>query len=966
MELCLNENWEVGTNRSYDRVVQVPGLAGDPKKVNEATLWYKKEINLPEGEWSHATLILNGARFCPAVYINGEKVSESPGGMTVTTHPLDSKDVIPGNRIVLEIALKSLKDVDPQDASKIPSASLWRSNISSCLWDSVMLRLHGSSCITRLIPFPDLKNDRISVYWEIENLSFSNKLLHIDIQVLYQDGTILIYTQAEDINYKGKACIHLNKGCELWSSENPSCYRLKAILRNKDRELDSHEITLGIKEFRTEGRKFVLNDKPVTWRGGTVVWHRWLRDPEARELAFNTEWFEKNIILRLKDHGANGIRFHLGTPPEAFLDLCDKHGMMVQVEWSFFHGIKASKESIIQQWRNWLDLCMRHPSVCIVQGWNETEGEEVKKGFSALDALTLEYPPLVIAHRDTLHIHRYWWSLSENLGLYYDSASQFDKPAMIDEFGGNYLDGEGNPGGYPKLRESFLRFLGRDHTKELRLQLHCESTTQIAEYWRRIRIAGFSPFCILGSPEDGNHHFLGKLEEANPKEVWTGLTAAYSPRSCSLEVWDRNYGPGEKVTLPLYFFNDTDDVASLIATVNIVLEKNHSSILTEKKVRCKVSAHSTEKREVTLQLPVTEGEWRFQAILNNPLKTVLYPVISSWRFRTMKIKIPVILQGIKIAVPEWEKELVDFLKEINLSVCEAEHSEARILVTSAAKWVKLSRNSHVKYLLKKAIRRGCSVVILDIGHMDLGQEYPMMNDDLNPLQGSKSVEYPEILEIDLFYGIKILFRELAESESCIHPSESDNSLWENLDKQATWLWNGLRGGLIVPARDMEVTGLGSSAFISLWASRGADVASIKGNSYFAYELAGFYAFSKEKDGENELRAKVKLLVEDAPALQLAIDADAPIKVFDLVNLYKQSTKGQVESLIPLASCGKNLTRTAVTQINFGKGKGKLIISQVITNGRLVRGYGRKGLYGICPDPAAAQFVLNMLKKCAAE
>ncbi len=966
MKLCLDGSWEAGTNRSYDRVVQVPGLASDPGRINQATLWYKKEINLPPGKWSHATLILNGARFCPSIYIEGEKVSESSGGMTVTTHLLGSKDVVPGNRIILEIALKSLKDVDPQDASKIPSASLWRSNISSCLWDNVILRLHRSSRITRLIPFPDLKKNRISVYWEIENLLPANESLDINIQVINQDGTALAYTEVEDIDGKGKAYVYLDKTYKLWSPENPSCYRLKAVLRNKDEELDSCEMTLGLKEFRTEGRNFVLNDKPVSWRGGTVVWHRWLRDSEARELAFNAEWFKKNIILRLKDHGANAIRFHLGTPPEAFLNFCDKHGMMVQIEWSFFHGIKASKKSIIQQWRNWLNLCMKHPSICIIQGWNETEGEEIKKGFSALDALAPEYPPLVIAHRDTLHLHRYWWSLSENLGLYYDSACQFDQPTIVDEFGGNYLDGEGNPGGYPQLRESFLRFLGRDHTKNLRLQLHCESTTQIAEYWRRMGVAGFSPFCILGSPEDGNHHFLGKLEEANPKEVWAGLTAAYSPRSCSLEVWDRNYVPGERVTLPLCFFNDTNNAASLIATVNIVLEKNHSSILTEKKVRGEVSAYSTEKREIRVQLPVKEGEWRFQAILNNPSKTVFHPVISSWRFRTMKIKVPAILQGIEIAVPEWEKELVDFLEENNLGVGEVEHPEAKILVTSAATWTKLSRNSHVKYLLKKAIGRGCSVVMLDIGPMDLGQEYLTMNDDLSCLPGSKSVKNPETLEIDLFYGIKILFHKLAEAESCIHPSESDNSLWENLDQQATWLWNGLRGGLIVPARDMEVTGLGPSAFVSLWRSRGADVALIKGNSYFACELAGFYAFSKEKNAENELRAKVKLLVEDAPALQLAIDSDAPIKVFDLVNLYKQSKKGQIKNLIPLASCEKNLTRTPVTQINFGKGKGKLILSQLITNGRLAKGYGRKGLYGIRPDPAAAQFVLNMLKKCAAE
>ncbi len=77
---------------------------------------------------------------------------------------------------------------------------------------------------------------------------------------------------------------------------------------------------------------------------------------------------------------------------------------------------------------------------------------------------------------------------------------------------------------------------------------------------------------------------------------------------------------------------------------------------------------------------------------------------------------------------------------------------------------------------------------------------------------------------------------------------------------------------------MEVTGLSSSAFLSLWTSRGADENAIENSKdYYAYELAGYYAFSPEDRNEatiNQLRNKVKLLVEDAPALQDRINPDA--------------------------------------------------------------------------------------------
>jgi hypothetical protein len=75
----LNGAWEFGENRAYAKKMIVPGLASEPDQMNEGTLWFRKEINLPAGIWTHATLILKGALFSPAVYINGEKISQRNG-----------------------------------------------------------------------------------------------------------------------------------------------------------------------------------------------------------------------------------------------------------------------------------------------------------------------------------------------------------------------------------------------------------------------------------------------------------------------------------------------------------------------------------------------------------------------------------------------------------------------------------------------------------------------------------------------------------------------------------------------------------------------------------------------------------------------------------------------------------------------------------------------------------------------
>jgi hypothetical protein len=212
-------------------------------------------VELPQGAWTDATLTLNGARFCPAVYVNGGKVSESPGGMTVTTHLLKSPHVAPGESILLEIALKSLEDVDAHDASRIPEADRWRSNLSSCLWDNVTLRLHGPARITRLIPSSNLAEDQVNVKWQFQELAAALPPLGLRFEILSAAGETMATARISKAPGKGTARISLHGRCRFWSPHDPVTYRLRASLADGTGILDRREITLGIREFRTEGAR---------------------------------------------------------------------------------------------------------------------------------------------------------------------------------------------------------------------------------------------------------------------------------------------------------------------------------------------------------------------------------------------------------------------------------------------------------------------------------------------------------------------------------------------------------------------------------------------------------------------------------------------------------------------------------------------------------------------------------------
>lgn len=166
-DMLLNGQWQTGINRHYDHSATVPGITGDPTKIASGKRWYKKEITLPGGNWEQAILELKGARFLPEVYVNGKLISKSNGGMAPTFHPLVGPDVRPGNKVLIEVALASLKDVPITDASYIPPPDQWRSNVSSCLWDDVVIHFAGNARIIDALPDVDFNRHHVSFKFNI-------------------------------------------------------------------------------------------------------------------------------------------------------------------------------------------------------------------------------------------------------------------------------------------------------------------------------------------------------------------------------------------------------------------------------------------------------------------------------------------------------------------------------------------------------------------------------------------------------------------------------------------------------------------------------------------------------------------------------------------------------------------------------------------------------------------------------
>ena len=220
-DLNLNGNWEYGIGRQYDGTATVPGVPDDADKPAEGRVWYRKQIDLPEGGWNMAVLELKGARFRPEVYIDGDLVSSQEGGMIRSMHELRHGNLKPGGSISMEISLASLKDVPAADASFIPKVDQWRSNCSSSLWDDVILHLYKDARVDRVLVDCNPAADSVTLRYRVCGTGSATA------RITVRDGEKGLLTLTDSAAPgENEISFCYNGILEEWSPETPALYTL--------------------------------------------------------------------------------------------------------------------------------------------------------------------------------------------------------------------------------------------------------------------------------------------------------------------------------------------------------------------------------------------------------------------------------------------------------------------------------------------------------------------------------------------------------------------------------------------------------------------------------------------------------------------------------------------------------------------------------------------------------------------
>ena len=159
----------------------------------------------------------------------------------------------------------------------------------------------------------------------------------------------------------------------VWSEFHPALYRLHVRL-DTDHTHDEQCVDFGMREFRTEGNRFVLNGKKIFLRGK----HDACVFPLTGYAPMDVEAW-RGVLRTAKRYGINHYRCHSYTPPEAALKAADMEGVYFQVELPLWGAIERKNTALNAFLKREGDMILswlgNHPSLMMLGLGNELHGE---------------------------------------------------------------------------------------------------------------------------------------------------------------------------------------------------------------------------------------------------------------------------------------------------------------------------------------------------------------------------------------------------------------------------------------------------------------------------------------------------------------------------------------------------------------------------------------------------------------
>ncbi|MBI2510398.1 MAG: glycoside hydrolase family 2 protein [Opitutae bacterium] len=333
--------------------------------------WYRKTFRAAKS-WRGqlVTLEFDGVMMNAEVFVNGVAVGKHAHGFTPFT-----VDLTPHLKLAAENVVAVRVDHSAQPTARFyTGAGIYR-HVTLHVSAPVRVAADGVLAVTSALSSTEAT---LAVETTLANATAAERKISAEISIFDVAGKRVAQvktpaTVASGTESRVSTTVKVAQP-QPWSPATPTLYRAVVRLTDGNELLDDYSTLFGIRTLRWSAeRGLELNGAPIKLNGGNVHHDTGILGAAAFDRA------EERKVELLKAEGFNAVRTAHNPPSRAFLDACDRLGLLVMDE--IFDGWAKAKtkhdyhELFVAEWSRdveaWVKRDRNHPSVAIWSIGNE-------------------------------------------------------------------------------------------------------------------------------------------------------------------------------------------------------------------------------------------------------------------------------------------------------------------------------------------------------------------------------------------------------------------------------------------------------------------------------------------------------------------------------------------------------------------------------------------------------------------
>ncbi len=343
--------------------------------------WYRKHFTLPASDSGKSvTICFDGVYMNSDVWLNGQHLGNHPYGYTPFVYDLTPYLKPAGQENVLAVQVKNTG----KNSRWYSGSGIYR-HVWLTVTDPIHIPVWGVHVVTTNI---SRTTATVGVSTTVENGSGADVAIRLRTRLVGPDGKTARVEESEVQVPAGKQQEFTQdfsvRKPVLWSLNNPALYRAEVELVENHKILDQSGTTFGIRTIRfTATNGFELNGEVVKLKGGCMHHDNGPLGSATIDRA------EERRVQLMKAYGFNAIRTSHNPPSPAFLDACDRCGVLVLDEafdcWEEGKNPDDYGKYFDDWWQRDLDSMIlrdrNHPCVILWSIGNEVPQRASERGY---------------------------------------------------------------------------------------------------------------------------------------------------------------------------------------------------------------------------------------------------------------------------------------------------------------------------------------------------------------------------------------------------------------------------------------------------------------------------------------------------------------------------------------------------------------------------------------------------------